>query len=251
MLLTKIQNTKYKIQNYQGYTLLELLIVMALLGILLALLFWIYPKQINKAYDARKKEDLDKLRIALQEYYNDHQCYPKDLQCGQDFSPYLETIPCDPKTGLSYQYIPESEVDCPGWFRLYTSLDLEEDPVIEKLGCVGGVDPTGEGIVYNYGVSSTNVNVCEHFLTSSPPPAPSAGQSPTPSASPTCSLYTSCFGKQCNVIDPTETSCQVYFCNGNCNGVCWACPPGGCTQPTGEDGTPGDSFAIAEKQCYQ
>jgi prepilin-type N-terminal cleavage/methylation domain-containing protein len=219
----------------QGFTLMELLIVVALLGILLVVLLWAYPAQIGKANDAKRKEDLDKLRIALQEYYSDKHCFPTTLECGQSFSPYLDVIPCDPN-GSSYIYLPQT-ADCAQWFKIYTNLQEKSDPVIKLVGCDKGCGPDKKS---NYGVSSTNVAVGE----------PSASAPPSPSPSPECSTRTGCFAKQCNSIVSQEYKCPtVYFCDDNCSGGCWDCPAGGCSEEVGVDGLPINSFAIAEKQC--
>ncbi len=228
----------------RGFTLMELVIVIALLGVLFLLFFWVYPKQIQKTNDARKKEDLDKLRVVLQEYYSDNKCFPKRLECGESFSPYLEIVPCDPETGLSYRFVPEPDADCPQWYKIYTELKVEDDPVIDNIGCSSGCGPIGEETTYNYGVCSSNVRVGETFTTSS-------------WSREECPIVTSCFDVHCNVVSeedpdfhPDKVCSNTWFCDTNCNGLCWQCPSEGCQEDDDGDGVPDNAVPIEEKQCH-
>ena len=60
-----------------GWTLMELLIVVAILAII-AIIFLLvnWKKNINRAFDARRKADIANIRSAFEEYYNDNECYP-------------------------------------------------------------------------------------------------------------------------------------------------------------------------------
>lgn len=225
-----------KIHHRQGLTLVEILIVITLLAVLFFLSFMVYSSQVSKAYDAKKKDDLERLRFALQEYYENNQCFPAGLNCGQPFLPYLETVPCDPQTGRPYLYLAEAAA-CPNWFKLYSQLRNAQDPAIAKIGCSAGVDPSGTGVSYNYGVSSTNVRVCEGAAASPPPsgsPAGSPAGSPPASPSPSPEVpYTSCFGTECQEIAGPGV-CDVYFNNLTCSG--------GCVDSYGQP--------LPEKQCH-
>jgi len=150
-----------------GLTLIEWLVVIAIIAILIVILFaHINPlRERDRASDSRRKSDLDRIRIAMEDYYGDHDCYPTPapgnlFPCGgdtpSDFHPYLSTVPCDPDTGQGYFYYPE-DTDCPSYYRMYTNLRWEDDPVIAQVGCrSSGCGPDGS---YNYGVSSPNVGL--------------------------------------------------------------------------------------------
>jgi prepilin-type N-terminal cleavage/methylation domain-containing protein len=149
-----------------GLTLIEWLVVIAIIAILIIIVFaHINPlRERDRASDSRRKSDLDRIRIAMEDYYGDHDCYPALgpdglFLCGgdtpDDFHPYLSTVPCDPDTGRGYFYHPE-DTDCPSYYRMYTNLRWDQDPVISQVGCSAGCGPEGS---YNYGVSSPNVGL--------------------------------------------------------------------------------------------
>src|SRR5271157_5862912 len=100
---------------FSGFTLVELMIVLAFLAVLIAIVIVFFTGQIAKGTDAQRKSDMNRIKLALEEYEKDHNCYPpKDLvTCnvaplnGTGLRPYLEKIPCDPATGSSYDYEPQ------------------------------------------------------------------------------------------------------------------------------------------------
>lgn len=148
-------NSKIK----SGFTLIEIVIAFAILAVLLILGFGSWRQQINKARDADRKTDLQRLKIAFEDYYGDKQCYPptswfdnpNDCGSGQ-LKPYLDKIPCDPITKQPY-YLERS--NCQN-YRLLTNLDDDSDPMSKKLNC----NPDcGFGANLNYGITSGNLAV--------------------------------------------------------------------------------------------
>jgi len=153
----------------QGLTWIEVLIVITIIGLLAVILlnFFNPLEKRDQATNSRQKSDLDRLAIALEDYYNDKGCYPTEVSCESskagDLRPYLGTIPCDPATGQSYFYNPEDS-SCPKYYRIYTTLKWEKDPAIAAVDCLWGCGPAdavvpdpGAGFPFNYGVSSPNV----------------------------------------------------------------------------------------------
>lgn len=136
--------------------MIEILIVLAILAILMILFLLVFRTQLARGRDARRKSDLEKIKIAFEEYFNDNGCYPPaDIlnNCGGDeLRPYLDRIPCDPFTRQSYIYIPEPGATCSG-YRLFTSLEDGNDPAIGRIGCDSQVG-CGFGADWNYGVSA-------------------------------------------------------------------------------------------------
>lgn len=88
-----------------GFTLLEILIVIVIVG-LLALV--IVPNLFSgpaRARDSQRKADLRTIKTALESYYNDNNSYPPNLQTlTQSTTPYLKSLPTDPKTKQIYAY---------------------------------------------------------------------------------------------------------------------------------------------------
>ncbi len=147
----------------KGLTIIELLIVITLLVLLLVAAIIFAPTQIKKGRDARRKADLDVLKIALYDYYFDHDCFPEELPgCGERFGsegePYLASIPCD-FDDQPYRYLTrQGGGKCKLWFRIFTNLEITSDPDIDKVRCRAGCGPKNE-CIYNYGVASTNTQI--------------------------------------------------------------------------------------------
>ena len=99
-----------KVKRQKGITLIEVLIVVALLMLIFLALFRSFGKDISRSRDAERKSDLVDIKLAFEDYYNDHQTYPPEeylADCdGDALQPYLRAVPCDPVTGEPYLYIP-------------------------------------------------------------------------------------------------------------------------------------------------
>lgn len=80
-----------------GFTLIEIIIVFALIGILVGLALPQYKYSLKKAREAVLKEDLFVLRKMIDQYYTDKGKYPASLQALVDDG-YLRQIPIDPMT---------------------------------------------------------------------------------------------------------------------------------------------------------
>ncbi len=139
---------KNKPSNHRqkGLTLIEILIVVAILLLLLVALFRLFGSGTNRARDAQRKTDLKNIKLAFEDYYNDNQSYPPVetlSDCGGDsLKPYLKTVPCDPSTGEPYLYLPAFGNYS---YRVLSILEDSSDPIIEKLGCIGGCGGIPEG----------------------------------------------------------------------------------------------------------
>ena len=84
----------------KAFTLIELLIVIAIIAILAAILFVsIGTKPLVKSRDAKRAADLENLRTALALYYNDKGFYPGTADLGAELKTgsYIPELPKDPK----------------------------------------------------------------------------------------------------------------------------------------------------------
>jgi general secretion pathway protein G len=88
-----------------GFTLIELFIVMAIMGILISIAAPNLKTSITRAREAVLREDLFQMREAIDQYYADNGKYPAvltDLLNAQDKTrSYLRSIPKDPFTNAT------------------------------------------------------------------------------------------------------------------------------------------------------
>ena len=80
-----------------GFTLIELMIVMTLLVVLASIGLAIHTNSQTRAREAVLKEDLFRMRDALDQYYADKNMYPASLDALVS-EKYLRAIPVDPFT---------------------------------------------------------------------------------------------------------------------------------------------------------
>ena len=92
-----------------GFTLLELLIVIVIIGILALLIIPNITSAPKKARDTKRKTDITTVRKGLEEYFVNNNVYPNaltDLQVGS--APIVKVLPTDPKANPNvapYTYI--------------------------------------------------------------------------------------------------------------------------------------------------
>ena len=84
----------------QGFTLIELMVVMVLIGLLLTLAVPRYFRTIDTGKDSVQRQNLSSIRDAIDKYYGDAGKYPETLQDLVD-KKYLRSIPLDPITNKS------------------------------------------------------------------------------------------------------------------------------------------------------
>jgi general secretion pathway protein G len=85
------------VQRRSGFTLVELLVVMAVIAVLLTLAVPRYFGSLDKSKEAVLKEDLFQLRDAIGKYYGDKGKYPESLDALAT-EKYLRSVPVDPIT---------------------------------------------------------------------------------------------------------------------------------------------------------
>ena len=79
----------------RGFTLVEILIVMTIIGILLSIVIPQYKNSIIKAKEAVLKENLFQIRDSISKYYKDKNKYPISLE-NLVVAKYLRIVPIDP-----------------------------------------------------------------------------------------------------------------------------------------------------------
>lgn len=162
-----------RLNKQLGFTLVELLVVMAILGILAVVSLANFRTSQMKGRDAQRKSDLRQIANALEAYMSDYGGYPSagtgadagkikacgcgdgTLACGWGADPrefcdkqntvYMKEIPDDPAGTPHYCYKSGGS-----WFQIYAKLENKNDPEA-KLDVTCGGTPK-----YNFGISSPN-----------------------------------------------------------------------------------------------
>lgn len=155
-----------------GFTLMEILIVMVIIGILATLGLGSFQSSQQKGRDAKRKSELKQIGTALEAYYNDYGQYPLSISgeiggcsggtaCawGQTFEDdngtvYMVELPEDPRGSGEYYYDSDGTE-----YQIYTRLENTFDRDIN-------VDSDDNPLVFdgvfcgdtecNYGLSSGN-----------------------------------------------------------------------------------------------
>jgi type II secretion system protein G len=167
------QANKQASKRPNGFTLIEILVVMVIIGILAVLGIGNFQSSQQKARDASRKSDLRQITTALETYFNDYGQYPVGIDgqvggcneaqaCtwGETFvddkgTVYMVKLPIDPRSNLSYDY---HSLDGRS-FQIYARLENVLDRDVPKDGNdapqVYGGTSCG-GLNCNYGVASSN-----------------------------------------------------------------------------------------------
>jgi len=149
-----------------GFTLVELLIVIAILAILSALGVSNFQSARIKARDVSRKSDLQTIAKSLETYVNDHRAYPRSdsngkIICktssvicnwGTEFSDdtgtiYTATLPED-SSGFSYWYSSTGSS-----YTLYAHIENDNDNSIDNAI----TQVCGGTILCNYKITSSNI----------------------------------------------------------------------------------------------
>lgn len=105
---------KNKVIKWQGFTLVELMVVISIIAILTGMLLVAYQGTRATARDGKRKADLEQIRIALQMYHADCGSYPlvSEISFGGALTStclvtpvtYMSQLPTDPNPSYSYRY---------------------------------------------------------------------------------------------------------------------------------------------------
>lgn len=132
-------NRKGRDREEAGFTLLELVIVMVIIGVLAAMAVPSYTHHLKAAREAVLKQDLHTMRVAIDSYTVDKQKAP---QTGDDIvtAGYLKTMPIDPMTNRS---------DTWTWDRSDVYHDVDETTTGINDVHSGSQEPSLNGSLYS------------------------------------------------------------------------------------------------------
>ena len=123
------------VSGQRGMSLLELIVVMAIIGILAAVAVPLLKNSPRRAQEAALKQNLRVMRDAIEQHYADKGHYPPDLYTLVD-AEYLRAVPLDPITRSTETWVevfaeyPSTSEDDP-WAE--TDLSPFGDPGIEDV----------------------------------------------------------------------------------------------------------------------
>lgn len=162
------------VEKSGGFTLFEILLAMAILGIVSVSGFSAYTISLQKSRDGAKKKSLQALQQALEAYQNDYGAYPAAdgsgliVACGDgssscswgeamavDGRTYMQELPKDVRGGFTMYYRTNS---ARSKYQVFANLENGNDPAIPDSGTYGISCGSSD---CNYGVASSNAAIDE------------------------------------------------------------------------------------------
>ena len=106
-------------KNKSGFSLIELLVVISIIGVLSAILMMNLMGARERGRDSQRIQDLNSLKGALRLYYNDYQSYPPGSGCTTCLNSVLSSYTSG-GAGVGYTY---TAVDSNNGFLLTVGLE--------------------------------------------------------------------------------------------------------------------------------
>jgi prepilin-type N-terminal cleavage/methylation domain-containing protein len=98
----------------RGFTLIELMVVIAIIGILSSIMYANFSSAKSRSRDAKRVSDMTQIQLALAGYFDRCSTYPADLSIpgtacsgGPNLGNFISSIPVPPSGG-NYNYVVDS-----------------------------------------------------------------------------------------------------------------------------------------------
>jgi type IV pilus assembly protein PilA len=87
------RNALYRLRDHRGFTLIELMVVILIIGILAAIALPAFLNQRTKAQDTEAKSAVRNARVTLETFHTDRSTYDTDAATLRDMEPALSNAP--------------------------------------------------------------------------------------------------------------------------------------------------------------
>lgn len=149
------------LQPSQGFTLVEMLVVISIMGILYLIVFGSVSDSKARGRDTKRIADIGVIQLALERYYDEFKKYPEDLDTNDDgFFDEDTSVPIKDTLGNAYKYNTLNSdntatcfLNCQS-YHLGAILELknnvldDDDDLIEVSGDFSGAD-TSASFMYD------------------------------------------------------------------------------------------------------
>jgi prepilin-type N-terminal cleavage/methylation domain-containing protein len=165
---------KNKIKEKTGFTLVELLVVMAIIAILTVITLGSFTESQKKSRDGARKANLKSLSEAINLYYADTGSFPSEAsvtfggELKRGTTIYMKKIPSEGTSGISNL---DYQVSSTGKsFKLYTNLENDKDKDCACYLATSGKTPTCSSLSYTissgcgYIITSSNISATGSLL---------------------------------------------------------------------------------------
>jgi prepilin-type N-terminal cleavage/methylation domain-containing protein len=147
--------TFYKSTFFNGFTLVEVIIVIGIIGLLSGIIYTSFDGAKAKGRDQQRVADISTIQLALEIYFNKNRQYPDSLSKLEEDGTFSIPNPPNNRDGYGYYYFPikkdlgtpalnESNNRCIS-YHLWTTLEVQSGYLESKSGFNSTELPTETG----------------------------------------------------------------------------------------------------------
>lgn len=152
----------------KGFTLVELLAVIAIIGILASIVIANLGNARSQAKDARRISDIKNIQLALAQYFNDNLRYPCDIYsttntaaCPRFSGVYMSAVPKDPKDNTTnYVYSADAVGTLPGTIACTSAVAYHLGAILDTASFNGQDGDAGMAPNTYLTIGATNYASC-------------------------------------------------------------------------------------------